>query len=83
MTIDPFKMFDIVGVSDRRRVNLCLHVWLGWCVKMTQGCMLVRAECPYVQSLLLALLALKFGVGLQTGARGMKSQVSDGWILER
>ena len=38
-----------VGVLDHRRVNLHLHVWLGWCARRTQGFILVRVECPYVQ----------------------------------
>jgi hypothetical protein len=47
-----------VGISYRRLVNLCLRIWLGWCAKRTQGYIVVRVKCPYVQSLLLMLLAL-------------------------
>jgi hypothetical protein len=56
-----------VGVPNRRPVNLYCVFWPGWCAKRTQGCILVRAECPYVQSLLLVLLALKFVVGVTNG----------------
>jgi hypothetical protein len=42
-----------------------LHIWPRWCAKRTQGCMLIRAEYSYVQSLLLlVLLALRFAVGV-------------------
>ena len=41
--------FNLVGVSNRRLVNLCLRVWPGWCARKTQGFILVWAECPYVQ----------------------------------
>jgi hypothetical protein len=44
-----------------------LHVSPGCCAKRTQGCILVRAECPYVQSLLFVLLVLKFAVGVTNG----------------
>ena len=39
-----------VDVSDHQLVNLYLRVWPGWCARRTQGFILVRAECPYVQS---------------------------------
>ena len=41
---------SFIGVSDHRLVNLYLRVWPGWCARMTQGFILVRVECPYVQS---------------------------------
>jgi hypothetical protein len=55
-----------VGVSDRRLLILCLRVWLGWCAKKTQGSILVRAECPYVQFRLLMFLHW-FAVGVTNG----------------
>jgi hypothetical protein len=51
------------GVSDRRLVNLCLRVWIGWCARKAQGFILVRAEHPYVQFELLVFLH-SFAVGV-------------------
>jgi hypothetical protein len=53
-----------VDVSNHQRVNLYLRIWPRWCAKRTQGCILVRVECPYVQLSLLVLLALKFVIGV-------------------
>jgi hypothetical protein len=58
-----------VGVSDRRLVNLCLHVWPGWSARKTREFILVRAEYPYVQFELLVFLHW-FAVGLQIVKRG-------------
>ena len=46
----PLPGAPTVGVSDYRLVNLYLRVWPGWCARRRQGFILVRAECPYVQS---------------------------------
>ena len=46
----PLPSAPTVGVSNHRLVNLYLRVWPGWCPRRTQGFILVRAECPYVQS---------------------------------
>jgi hypothetical protein len=56
----------IVGVPDRRLVNLCLRVWLGWCVRKTQGFILVQVECPYIQFELPVFLQW-FAVGVTNG----------------
>jgi hypothetical protein len=53
-----------------------LRVWPRWCAKRTQGRILVRAECLYVQSLLLVLLALKVCSRGYKRTREMRSQVS-------
>ena len=45
----PLPGAPTVGVSSRRLVNLYLRVLAGWCARSTQGFILVRAECPYVQ----------------------------------
>jgi hypothetical protein len=47
-------------------VTLCLRVWPGWCARKTQRVILVRAECPYVQSELLVFLHW-FAVGVTNG----------------
>ena len=40
-------MIPFVGVfSDHRRLNLYLHVRLGWCARRTQEFILIRAERP-------------------------------------
>jgi hypothetical protein len=62
----PLPGAPTVGVSDCRLVNLCLHVWLGWYPRKTQGFILIQAECPYVQFELLVFLHW-FAVGVTNG----------------
>ena len=50
--------------SDHRRVNLYLCIWLGWCARKTQGFILVRAERPYIQSIVARVTSTWFVVGV-------------------
>ena len=49
MYCKAFFFSSMYVFSDHQRVILYLRVWLGWCVRRTQGFILVRAEHPYVQ----------------------------------
>jgi hypothetical protein len=39
-----------VGVSARQLVNLCLHVWLEWCARKTQGVLALVCSRVYKRS---------------------------------
>ena len=43
----PYLAHQLSVFSDHRRVNLYLHIWLGWYARMTQG-LLVQTERPYI-----------------------------------
>ena len=71
-----------VGVSDHRLVNLYLRVWPRWCARRTQGFIMVRAECPYVQFAAAArvISTKRFVVGGTNNQERDRSQVSDGKV---
>ena len=48
---NPLPGAPTIVVSNHQLVNLYLRVWPGRCAQRTQGFILVRTECPYVQSI--------------------------------
>ena len=60
----PLPDAPTVGVFGPPTSKLYLRVWLGWYARRTQGFILVRAECPYVQFTAARVTGTWFVVGV-------------------
>jgi len=72
------QLISVSVLSDHRRVNLYLRVWLGWCARRTQGFILVQAKHPYVQFAAARVTGTWFAVGV-TNRREMDMIPSLWW----